>query len=387
MISKFTISFLLMSTFFLNAQIEELSFGTEDTFEIMTWNIEHFPKNGQTTVNYVSEIIEALDVDLIAIQEVENVNYFEQMVGSLSSYNGYLESSWFAGLAYIYNPEVIEINDIYEIYTSSQYWSSFPRAPMVMDLNYLNNRIIVINNHLKCCGDGNLDITNSNDEETRRYQANLLLKEFIDSNFPNENVIMLGDLNDDITDAPQNNVFQMFLNEFDNYLFTDIDIASGSSSNWSYPSWPSHLDHIMITNELFDEFEHIDSEIATIKIDEYLTNGWSEYDENISDHRPVGLKLKIDLNLDINDISNSNLKFYNTPNPFQSETILNFNSFTEIQEIEIFNINGQKVSSIKNLMGKTSIKWNAEGFPNGIYIAKLIRNNYHVSTTKIVLMN
>jgi endonuclease/exonuclease/phosphatase family metal-dependent hydrolase len=387
MISKFTISFLLMSTFLLNAQIEELSFGTEDTFEIMTWNIEHFPKNGQTTVNYVSEIIEALDVDLIAIQEVENVNYFEQMVGSLSSYNGYLESSWFAGLAYIYNPEVIEINDIYEIYTSSQYWSSFPRAPMVMDLNYLNNRIIVINNHLKCCGDGNLDITNSNDEETRRYQANLLLKEFIDSNFPNENVIMLGDLNDDITDAPQNNVFQMFLNEFDNYLFTDIDIASGSSSNWSYPSWPSHLDHIMITNELFDEFEHIDSEIATIKIDEYLTNGWSEYDENISDHRPVGLKLKIDLNLDINDISNSNLKFYNTPNPFQSETILNFNSFTEIQEIEIFNINGQKVSSIKNLMGKTSIKWNAEGFPNGIYIAKLIRNNYHVSTTKIVLMN
>lgn len=376
-----------MSTFFLNAQIEELSFGTEDTFEIMTWNIEHFPKNGQTTVNYVSEIIEALDVDLIAIQEVENVNYFEQMVGSLSSYNGYLESSWFAGLAYIYNPEVIEINDIYEIYTSSQYWSSFPRAPMVMDLNYLNNRIIVINNHLKCCGDGNLDITNSNDEETRRYQANLLLKEFIDSNFPNENVIMLGDLNDDITDAPQNNVFQMFLNEFDNYLFTDIDIASGSSSNWSYPSWPSHLDHIMITNELFDEFEHIDSEIATIKIDEYLTNGWSEYDENISDHRPVGLKLKIDLNLDINDISNSNLKFYNTPNPFQSGTILNFNSFTEIQEIEIFNINGQKVSSIKNLMGKTSIKWNAEGFPNGIYIAKLIRNNYHVSTTKIVLMN
>jgi endonuclease/exonuclease/phosphatase family metal-dependent hydrolase len=387
MISKFTISFLLMSTFLLNAQIEELSFGTEDTFEIMTWNIEHFPKNGQTTVNYVSEIIEALDVDLIAIQEVENVNYFEQMVGSLSSYNGYLESSWFAGLAYIYNPEVIEINDIYEIYTSSQYWSSFPRAPMVMDLNYLNNRIIVINNHLKCCGDGNLDITNSNDEETRRYQANLLLKEFIDSNFPNENVIMLGDLNDDITDAPQNNVFQMFLNEFDNYLFTDIDIASGSSSNWSYPSWPSHLDHIMITNELFDEFEHIDSEIATIKIDEYLTNGWSEYDENISDHRPVGLKLKIDLNLDINDISNSNLKFYNTPNPFQSGTILNFNSFTEIQEIEIFNINGQKVSSIKNLMGKTSIKWNAEGFPNGIYIAKLIRNNYHVSTTKIVLMN
>ena len=32
-----------------------------------------------------------------------------------------------------------------------------------------------------------------------------------------------------------------------------MDIAYSSSSNWSYPSWPSHLDHILLTNELFDE--------------------------------------------------------------------------------------------------------------------------------------
>ena len=382
--------FLFIFTFFCSSivysQLEELSFGTEDTFEVMTWNIEHFPKNGQTTVAYVSEIIEALDVDIIAVQEVENINYFEQMVDGLSSYSGYLDSSWFAGLAYIYNPEVIQINDIYEIYTTSQYWSSFPRAPMVMDINYLNNRIIIINNHLKCCGDGILDITDSGDQETRRYQANLLLKEYIETNFPNENVIMLGDLNDDLTDAPQNNVFQMFLNDPENYLFTDFGIASGTSSNWFFPSWPSHLDHIMITNELFDEFEHNDSEIATIKIDDYLTNGWSEYDNNISDHRPVALKLKMDSNLDINDVSNTKIEFYNTPNPFQYETIFNFYNSSEIQKIDIFNINGQKVSSLENLIGKTSIKWKAEGFPNGVYIAKLTSNNYQVTTIKVILM-
>ncbi len=386
MISKIIISFLLLNTYLLNAQIEELSFGTEDTFDVMTWNIEHFPKNGQTTVNYVSSIIEALAVDIIAVQEVENINYFEQMVGGLESYSGYLESSWFAGLAYIYNHEVIEINDIYEIYTSSQYWSAFPRAPMVMDLNYLNNRIIVINNHLKCCGDGILDISDSGDQETRRYQANLLLKEYIDSNFPNEKVIMLGDLNDDLTDIPQNNVFQMFLSDSENYLFTDYDIASGTSSNWSFPTWPSHLDHIMITNELFNEFAQNDSEILTIKIDDYLS-GWSEYDENISDHRPVALKLKMEPNLSVNDLLNSNYSFHNTPNPFQSETSFILKDTFENQRIEIYNMNGQKIASFKNILNQQFISWKAEGLPNGIYIAKLISNNHHISTTKIVLMN
>ena len=37
------------------------------------------------------------------------------MMDDLSSYNGYLESTWFAGLAYIFNPDVIEINEIKKI--------------------------------------------------------------------------------------------------------------------------------------------------------------------------------------------------------------------------------------------------------------------------------
>ena len=40
------------------------------------------------------------------------------------------------------------------------------------------------------------------------------------------------------------------LDESDDYLFTDMEIASGSPLYWSFPGWPSHLDHILITNEL-----------------------------------------------------------------------------------------------------------------------------------------
>jgi len=67
----------IISGFFLRAQdFDDLSFGTDSTFDVMTWNIEWFPKNGQITVDYVRQIIQALDVDLLALQEIDNKTYF-----------------------------------------------------------------------------------------------------------------------------------------------------------------------------------------------------------------------------------------------------------------------------------------------------------------------
>ena len=278
---------------------DELYFGTEDALDIMTWNIEWFPKNGEITVEYVTQIIDVLDMDIIAIQELDDTALFTQMLDNLIEYEGYFESSWFAGLAYIYKTEMIEINDIYEIYTTSPYWSPFPRSPMVMDVDFMDENYIIINNHFKCCGDGNLNLNDEGDEETRRYIASNLLKEYIDDNFPNTNVIVLGDLNDELTDNPNNNVFQMIIDDSENYFFADIEIAEGSSSEWSFPNWPSHLDHILITNELFDMLDYIE----TIRIDDFMDGGFSEYDQNISDHRPVALKLTSDIIIsgDINE--------------------------------------------------------------------------------------
>ena len=90
---------------------DELYFGTDDALDIMTWNIEWFPKNGQVTVDYVSQIIEVLDVDIIALQELSDTILFNQMINGLSEYTAYYESSWFAGVAYIYKIETIEINE------------------------------------------------------------------------------------------------------------------------------------------------------------------------------------------------------------------------------------------------------------------------------------
>lgn len=380
------LSMLLAGSSMTAQSIDDLSFGTDATFEVMTWNIEWFPKNGQITIDYVTQIIEALDIDLLAIQEIDNISSFNQMIDSLSAYEGYLESSWFAGLAYIYKKDVIQINDIYEIYTTSPYWSPFPRSPMIIDLNFMNERIIVINNHFKCCGDGNLDLLDSDDEETRRYYASNLLKEYVDENFANIRTIILGDLNDNIADDPDNNVFQLILDDNENYLFADLEIAIGNESEWSYPTWPSHLDHILITNELFNEFENDSSVIQTIKIDEYIAGGWWEYDENISDHRPVALKLDMNSNVGLTDLTLTTPYFSSYPNPFYSKTTFSLNFPNDSMNIQILNMQGQTVFSEKIPIGETSIIWNAEEFPNGVYLAKLKSKNNILSTLKLMLI-
>ena len=139
---------------------------------------------------------------------------------------------------------------------------------MIMNINFMGGNYFIINNHFKCCGNGIIDFDNSSDEEYRRYNAINLIKQYIDNNLENDKVIVVGDLNDNIAEPMENNVFQEVLNDSLNYLFADLEIAQSNSSNWSYPSWPSHLDHILVTNELFQYLNS--SQIQTIKVDEYL---------------------------------------------------------------------------------------------------------------------
>ena len=290
---KKIIFLLLISTQILNAQsLEDLHFGTDSTFELVSWNIEWFPKNGQVTADSVKTIIQSLAADVYALQEIEDTTLLKQVVSTIPGYACHFKFSHYGGLAYVYNTNTVQVNEKYEIYTSQPYWNAFPRSPQVLELTFNNEDYVIINNHFKCCGDGTLNTNDPNDEEMRRLSAVTLLKQYIDSLFIDERVIIVGDLNDILTDPTPNNVFNSFLNDTD-YLFVDFPIALGSSANFSFPTWPSHLDHILISNELFADFSKPNSELSCIRIDDYMSS-WSAYDYNISDHRPVGLKLQVD---------------------------------------------------------------------------------------------
>jgi exonuclease III len=379
---RFLLFFLLIPFASMWSQtIEDLDFGTEGTLDIVTWNIEFFPKNDQTTLQYVVEIIEAIDADIIAIQEVDDYFYFNDLIDFLSEYDGYYQSSNSRGLAYLYKSDIISINAAYELFIAPPESDNFPRYPMVLDIDYYQERVVLINNHYKCCGDGELELDDDWDEETRRYNANLLLKNYIDNEFTNTPVVLLGDLNDILTDVPEDNVFQNFLDDSSNYQFVDFEIATGPSSNFSYPSWPSHIDHILITKELFLPFMADGGGVETIKIDEFLAGGFTEYDQNVSDHRPVGMRVVLPQILSAGDIEAS--LFVTAKNPMGDILTLYLNRLETELVVEIYTTLGRLVYRQKVQNPGKNIALNTSQLSEGLFIAIITNADHNRSIIKL----
>ena len=247
--------------------------GNLNYFDIMTWNIEQFPKHENTT-STVTTIIKDLTPSIIAFQEIESTAEFESIFNNIENYDGHRASSASFGmnLAYIWDTTIVKNVQIHEILTEQSF--PFPRAPLMMECKINNLDFIIINNHFKCCDDG----------VDRRHEAVTIIKDYMDNNYNNDRIILLGDLNDNLNDSEYNNVFIPLLEDRDSYLFVDEDFGI---ENYSYPSYPSHIDHILISNELFNYYNSQYTETYTIQLDDEVQFYFSQ----VSDHLPVYLKL------------------------------------------------------------------------------------------------
>ena len=430
-----------------------LPFGTDSTLDVLTWNIEFFPKQ-YFTIGKVHEIINTLEVDIIALQEIASHNKFSQLKDSLNNSNstrywdaytpaadGYLE------LAYLIDTSTVEImGSPYTILDDSSYYFA-NRPPYVIEVSFSGTNLVIINNHFKCCGNGIIE-NDTDDEEYRRLQASILLKEYVDNNFADKNVIILGDLNDEIGESPSNNVFQDFIDDSLNYYFADMEIALGNLEYWSLPGFPGHIDHILITNELFDEFNNGISKVQTLLLDDNFSET-EGYDILISNHLPVGLQLLFgggctspeacnydenityndgsctypeenydcdgnciatDENLDENGLDCSQVcgggdisclaikeliipEDYNIssiyPNPFNPVTSITYGlpENTDIQ-VTVYDIGGTQIATLVSTFqtaGYHTLSWNASSYPSGVYLIRMVSGNF-AQTQKVVLV-
>jgi len=376
---------LFIGNFSLFSQsLDNLSFGEENTFEVATWNLEFFPKNGQTTIDSAAMVIKSLDIDVFALQEINDVAAFQSLLNNLPGWDGFFASNTSPGLAYVYDTSEIEVIIIYQIYQSFQ--REFPRPPLVMELLFKGEHFVIINNHFKCCGNGVINHNDPWDEEKRRFDASNLLTQLIGVNYSNNRVIVLGDLNDVLTDNAVNNVFQDLLDDPTNYLFADMGIAQGSSSQWSFPSWPSHLDHIFMTSELFPEFGNDSSEIKTIRVSDFLAGGLSEYDATMTDHYPVALKIQINPNSVGIDASRTKKRLLSVyPNPTAGSTRIRVHSSDQAASIKIFTLTGQLIDQLYITRGQSSITWESGVLPEGIYYFQLLHHEEIKAVEKVVI--
>lgn len=268
---------------------DEYVYGQDETLEIVTWNLENFAKQDQTTVDYLVRLIEASDVDVIALQEIQDLTWFRRLTDGLDGWSGYRGTGAYddLNLAYIYKTAVVGSSPYFTQILDDEY--ALPRAPLVMEFEFDGVPVVVINNHYKCCGDNIIDEGNYRDEETRRRNASLLLESYCDAVYADAKVILVGDLNDELTDAPASNVFANFLDDPEHWRFADLDIAEDETALWSYPGYPSHIDHVLVNEHMIDDLEAAGTEVMVLPLYEAL-GGMKQYDDNISDHLPVMLR-------------------------------------------------------------------------------------------------
>ena len=265
-----------------------ISFGTLNTLDIVTWNLKTFPEG--TDLASLKQMISALNAEVIAFQEIMDYNAFMDLAAEIPYYSACVYSATDSyRLAYMYDTRSVTVNNQYSILENDS--NPFPRPPYILDITWNNNNYILINNHFKAYGDNYIDENDSWDEEMRRRLACQKLENYISTTLQDKKVIVLGDLNDQIAEPDDYNVFLSFLHKPEEYYFADMPIAlSPTYSTVSYPSSLSHIDHILITNELFSDFENGGSYCRTILAENWMLS-WNTYSSTISDHRPVGIRI------------------------------------------------------------------------------------------------
>jgi endonuclease/exonuclease/phosphatase family metal-dependent hydrolase len=250
-------------------------FEPNEDLEIVTFNLEEFPKSGNT-IMHTAELLQHLNADVVAVQEISNEGALIELARQMSGWEPVFttDPSGNMSLGYLIKATEVEVLDeaIQSWFRDETYY--FPRAPFVIRVKHRASGMetLLVNLHLKAMGD--------NESVGRRKQALQMLKQYLDANHSDDFVIVLGDFNDELNEEKAiDDVFVGFSEDVESYLFVDEVIGSGDEQAWSYPSWPSHIDHILITDEWFKYFESV----MTIRPDECF----EDYEEFISDHRPV----------------------------------------------------------------------------------------------------
>jgi len=359
----------------------------DETFDIATWNIEWFgdnnngPENDILQLENVIQVVETMDMDIYALQEISNPTLFRTLVESLENYNGFISNySQSQKVAFLYKSATIDSISTTYVATSGR-WAN-GRDPFQFEfdatINGETRRIKAVNFHAKAFA--------SQEDYNQRKADAIVLKQYADTRKATDRMILIGDYNDDVIESTWAGLvtpYEMFNTDPDYTIVTRALSAQGFTSFRSV----SMIDHITINANLFDEHlfgaEQIEN---TGYIGSYLTT--------TSDHYPVWTRFRFSTSTSTNELSELPDRVelnQNYPNPFNPSTVIGFSLPTQDNiTLEVFDVTGRLVASIYSdqmlSAGYHTATFNADSLSSGIYITRLITSNGSVLTNKMILM-
>lgn len=258
--------------------------GSDETFELATWNIENYPKNSSTPAT-VADLISSLDLDMVALQEVENVDAFNELVARLPGYEGLLSSHTYGNgnyqkVGYVFKSDLVELSGGALLFTQEGY--DFPRPAFKVEVSVDNGStslaFTAIALHLKAGG--------SYQDRLRRENAVVILEEYLRSavdGISNPDIAVLGDFNERLNSGSE--VFVPISGSTDRYRIRTQD--NSNAGEFSFVPSSALLDHIVTTRDF-------DAELAgALTIIPRLDDQLGGYVGSVSDHLPVILRVPL----------------------------------------------------------------------------------------------
>lgn len=259
---------------------------------IASWNLHNFSRWGTSEyrIDEIASIIEDIQPDVLALQELridEDTDgsppqAWDALLDLLPQYDG-VHAQWstydtVVGL--LYRTETVQLQAWDTFFEDESY--AFPRDPLLAELligqesRQIAVDVIVI--HLKAFSDSS----------ERRVEACNQLHQFVQER-DNQNIVIIGDFNDDPYDTGSSNVFTgTFLNPELDYRFVTATLPPESVTSTGYYHWVDgvridgeFLDHAVITTTLYDAYASVTPSIYDIPV------SMDDWEDDYSDHIPI----------------------------------------------------------------------------------------------------
>ncbi|HEX2288849.1 MAG TPA: endonuclease/exonuclease/phosphatase family protein, partial [Pseudonocardiaceae bacterium] len=238
--------------------------GSATTLDVAGWNIEWFgstgsgPTNETLQLSNARDVISGTDFDIWGVAEITGQAAWNSLESSLTGYTGFLagESIVTSGSTYyasteqkvgiLYKSSLATLVGAKVILTAHDTdFAGRPPLEVRLDvtLNGTTEEVVVIVLHMKAFDDV--------PSWQRRQNASNALKSYLDTTYPTQKVIVVGDWNDDVDTSitsGQASPYQNFVSDAADYAFPTRALSlAGTSSTTSYPDM---IDHHLVTSEL-----------------------------------------------------------------------------------------------------------------------------------------
>lgn len=347
----------------------------DETFDIVTWNIEWFgsgtdgPEDDVLQFKNVKTVIEAIDADVYALQEISNKSLFNELADSLTEYSGiFADYSQTQNTAYLYKESSIQRRDS-RLITSGMTQSDWAngRYPFYFKFNATINdevkEIHAFNIHAKAFAEQS--------DYDQRVNASTQLKTYMDNNHADDNVFFLGDFNDEILESTVDGNESPYKNFDDDVEYTIVSKSLEEAGFTSYTSL-SMIDHIVFSSELSDEYF-----MGTERLENPLYVG--SYLSTTSDHFPVWVRFQwgIGVSNEFEEIETPTAfgLEQNYPNPFNPSTMISYQvAENSLITLKVFDALGREVAVLVNgvkTAGTHQATFDAASLSSGVYIYQL----------------